>query len=365
MFRFLVSSAGSRHRQPEIVWLEPEQLEQVLIDPSLTSSAHSLAEEADQWQLYLNILALTGFEQWLQKRTSTHLIDRTKCINQAGALYNVKVAQFKLSLIAREHVLDEVVEIPRVAIEQSDLAAHFYVLIEVSEEQQRVIIRGFVRYDRLLHYCNRINEGRQNGYCPIPLSAFDPEPNHLLFYCDFLEPALILLPMTAAEPVATPEVLSETTLRTGMVVQETPIRLGQWVRGIFTSGWQAIADLVRPEVSLAWSPRNQGEGAKRGKLIDLGIELQGQKTVLLVSVTEEADKKLSVLVQLHPVAEERHLPPQIALTLFSQTGEKLQEVCSRTYDNYIQLKPFKGRSGVLFSIAVSLGNICIRENFEL
>ena len=110
---------------------------------------------------------------------------------------------------------------------------------------------------------------------------------------------------------------------------------------------------------------NQREGAKRGKLIDLGMELQGQRVVLLVNVTEEADNQLSVLVQLHPAGEERYLPPQIALTLLSQAGKKLQEVGSRTQDNYIQLKSFKGRSGIPFSIVVSLGDTCLCENFEL
>lgn len=365
MFRAVVFPKSLKFRQPEAIWLEPQQFEQALVGSLVASLVNASFNEADQWQLYLNTLALSGFEQWLQRCTLTHFIDRTQCINQVGAVYNFRVGQFKLNLIAREHVLDEVAEIPRAAIEQPDLTAHFYVLLEVSEEQQRVIIRGFLRYDRLMHYCNQVGEGLQNDYYPISLSAFDPEPNHLLFYCDFLEPTSIPLPVIAMEPAATPEVLSDTTLKTLTAVQETHIQLGQWIQGIFAPGWQAITDLVRPEVYLAWSLRNQGDGAKQGKLMDLGIELQGQRTVLLVNVTEKADKKLSVLVQLHPAAEERYLPPQIGLTLFSQTGKKLQEVYSRTQDNYIQLKPFKGRSGVLFSIVVSLGDICLYENFEL
>ena len=95
------------------------------------------------------------------------------------------------------------------------------------------------------------------------------------------------------------------------------------------------------------------------------MDFQGQKILLLVNVTEEADKQLSVLVQLHPAGEKRYLPHQISLTLLSQAGKKLQEVHSRTQDNYIQLKSFKGRSGIPFSIAVSLGDICIYENFKL
>ncbi|GCA77397.1 hypothetical protein MiTe_04251 [Microcystis aeruginosa NIES-2520] len=344
--------------RPEAIRLEPEQFEQALVNPLASPSV----DEAGQWQLYLNALALLGFEQWLEKRAPSHFIDRTQCINHIGAVYNLKIDEFKLNLIVKEQVLDEVVEIPREAIEQPALVAHFYVLLEVCEEQQRLMIRGFLRSDRLMNYCHRVSDSLQNGYYQIPLSVFDPEPNHLLFYCDFLEPASILLPVISTEHTATPEAISETTLTAS---QETPIQLGQWVQGVFAAGWQAIDDLFSPEVHLAWSPRNQREGAKRGKLIDLGMELQGQRVVLLVNVTEEADNQLSVLVQLHPAGEERYLPPQIKLTLLSQAGKKLQEVGSRTQDNYIQLKSFKGRSGIPFSIVVSLGDTCLCENFEL
>lgn len=345
-------------RRPEAIGLEPEQFEQALVNPLASPSVN----EAGQWQLYLNALALLGFEQWLQKRAPSHFIDRTQCINQVGAVYNLKIDEFKLNLIVKEHVLDEVAEIPREAIKQPELAAHFYVLLEVSEEQQRVLIRGFLRYDRLSKYCSQVSNCLQNSYYKIPLFAFDLEPNHLLFYCDFLEPTAIPLPVISTEHSATPDAISKTPLTAS---QETPIQLGQWIQGVFEAGWQAMDDLFSPEAHLAWSPRNQREGAKRGKLIDLWMELQGQKTVLLVNITEEADNQLSVLVQLHPAGEERYLPPQIKLTLLSQAGKKLQEVQSRTQDNYIQLKSFKGRSGIPFSIAVSLGETCLCENFEL
>lgn len=359
MFNSSVIPKDLRFRTPETILLEPEQFEQALFNPLVSP----LVNEAGQWQLYLNALALLGFEQWLQKRTSKHFIDRTQCINEIGAIYNLKIDEFKLNLIAREHVLDEVAEIPREALEQPELAAHFYVLIEVSEEQQQVIIRGFLRYDQLINYCNRYNECLENGYYKVPLSAFDSEPNHLLLYCDFLVPAAMPLLVILTEHSATTEATSETALTA--FFQETRIQLGQWIQGVFAEGWQAINDLFSPEVHLALSLRNQREGAKRGKLIDLGMELQGQRTVLLVNVTEEAENKLSVLVQLHPAGEERYLPPQITLILLSQVGEKLQEVHSRTQDNYIQLKSFKGRSGIPFSIVVSLGDICLCENFEL
>ena len=251
---------------------------------------------------------------------------------------------------------------PKEAVIKPELAAHFYVLLEVSEEQQTVIIRGFLRHDKLTNYCSQSGSSLHNDYYQIPLSIFDLEINHLLFYCDFLEPPAIPLPTVSQEYSSMQNLMPEMSSTTS---QEIPIQLGQWIEGIFTTGWQGINDLFNPQAVLALGLRNQGEGAKRGKLIDLGMDFQGQKILLLVNVTEGADNKLSVLVQLHPGGEEKYLPHQITLTLLSQTGKKLQEVRSRIQDNYIQLKSFKGRSGIAFRIAISLGNICIYENFQL
>jgi Protein of unknown function (DUF1822) len=354
MFDFSALSTHLTPRQPEAIWLEHEQFEQLIHLPT-----RSLLNEAGQWQLYLNALALLGFEQWLLKRSPTQFIDRSHCLNQAEGIYNLKINQFKLNLIIKEHLLDEVVEIPRAAIAQPDLAAHFYVLLEVSEEQQRVMIRGFLRHDRLLNYCHQLSPSLQNDHYHLPLPAFDPEPNHLLFYCDFLEPSAIPLLFPASE--------------------EARIRLGDWIQGVFTEGWQGIQDLFDPDLYLAWSARNPGDNILRQiihaqnqraevircKLIDLEMDFQGQRTVLLVSVTEEIDQDLSVLVQLHPTGEERYLLPDIRLTLLSAAGKILQEVYSRTQDNYIQLKSFRGPSGIPFLITVCLGDSCIYENFQL
>jgi Protein of unknown function (DUF1822) len=396
MFNASVVPARLNLMQSETIWLEPNQFEQArrLTSPSVS--------ELGQWQMYLNALALLGFEQWLHKHASTHSVDRTQCINDVGAMYNLKIDEFKLTLIAKEHVLDELAEIPRTALSQPERAAHFYVLLEISEEQEQMTIRGFLRYDRLIdflhqprhphpnpsptrgeglnptplsldgrgaggegdirardlmHDLNPVNQqGLQDGYYQIPLSVFDPDPNHLLYYCDFLDPAAIPLPTISTA--------RGETLETAFF-QETRIKLGQWLQGVVAEGWQAIDDLINPEAHLALSLRNQGTGAKRGKLIDLGIQLQGQSTVLLLNITEDAGENLSVLVQLHPVGQNQYLPPHVTLTLLSQSGEMLQEVCSRTQDNYIQLKSFKGRSGTPFSIMIRHDDFSLCEDFEL
>ena len=110
--------------------------------------------------------------------------------------------------------------------------------------------------------------------------------------------------------------------------------------------------------------RNAESGAKRAKLIDLGMQLGNESFALLVTVTEDIDDKLGIAVQLHPMGERRYLPPNVKLALLSKAGKILQEVISRGQDNYIPLKPFKGETRKRFSIEVSLNDVKIKEHFE-
>lgn len=109
--------------------------------------------EAERWQTYLNTLALLGFEQWLSERIPARTVNRDTNVVSAGC--NLKVGEFKICLIATEHLLDEVVNVPQTTIEQPELAAHFYVVLEVLEEQEQVIVRGELRYDQLVNYLLR------------------------------------------------------------------------------------------------------------------------------------------------------------------------------------------------------------------
>ncbi|MCC5603275.1 DUF1822 family protein [Nostoc favosum] len=331
---------------PEVIWLE-----QTYFDWARDISQEVIGE-LHQWQTYLNALALLGFEQWLREH-NPEIVNRDINIIEAAA--NLKLGEFKFCLITTEHLLDEVANIPQDAIDRPELAAHFYVLIEVLEEQEEVVIRGFLRYDELIDYRGR-NLELNNGYYQVPLSKFDPEPNHLLFYCRFLEPTIISL------PVATSESAAGNLLK---YINVTRTKLSQWLQGIFGENWQVIDSLIDPNANLAWSVRNSKEFIKRGKIINLEMQIGSRNVVLLLNIKAETEQKLGVLIQLHPTGKENFLLPNLKLILLSKAGEILCEVISRGQDSYIQLNPFKGERGKCFSVEVSLEDIRIRENFEL
>jgi hypothetical protein len=352
---------------PEIIWLEPEHFDRAI---EITDSVKS---EAHKWQTYLNALALLGFEEWLRERTPNKTVNRDT--NLIESVCYLKVGEFKLCLIAAEHLLDEVVNVPQDAIEQLGLAAHFYVVLEVLEEQEQVIVRSVGCYDQLVNYLRRSNlQLLRDSFYQLPLSLFDAEPNDLLVYCRLLEPTAISLPVAStSSQVANEGITPSAPSALGVppvselptYLKETRTKLSQWLQGIFDSGWLGLDALISPEANLALSTRNAQLGMKRGKLIDLGMQLGNQTVALLVAIAEEPQEKLAISIQLHPTGVERYLPPLLKLTLLSKVGKTLQEVTSRVQDNYIQLKPFKGEPGKHFSIEVSIENVSLREDFEL
>ncbi|KAF3884309.1 DUF1822 family protein [Tolypothrix campylonemoides VB511288_2] len=346
MSQLSLNSTSVRLILPESIWLEPEHFYQAI------QTSNQIMNESQQWQIYLNSLGLLGFEQWLTARLPEQLIQKHTHVIETCA--QLQLGEFKFCLISTENILDEVVNIPESTIHQHEQLAHFYVVLEVSEEQEEVIIRGCLRYDRLITYCS--SDFLQDGFYQLPLSVFDPEPNHLLHYYLYLEPSSIPL------PVATPEQVSDKILT---YFNETRTKLSQWFLGACDEGWEIIDSMLDRETNLAFNTRNAQSGIKRAKLIDLGVQLGNQTVALLVNITEETEEKLGVLIQLHPTNGERVLPSNVKLTLFSKAGKTLQEVTSRTQDNYIQLKPFKGETGKRFSLEVSLEETRVREHFEL
>ncbi|MDJ0736793.1 MAG: DUF1822 family protein [Nostocaceae cyanobacterium] len=334
--------------------------EVVLLEPEYYHQAQGISQhikcEAKKWQAYLNSLALSGFAEWL----SEHLPDKglspdTSMIETVG---NLKIGDFKCCLIATENILDEVVNVPRVIIDKSELTPHFYVVVEVLEEQEEIIIRGCLRGDQLVDYCRRPNFKIQSECYQLPLYLFDNEPNHLLFYSRFLEPSSILLPVTVPEVTVVPE----------KEIKETRTKLSQWLEGAIDAAWLSLDALMNPQVNFAFRNRihigNSDEGIKRGKLIDLQMGLGSQTVAMLVNI-REAEDKLRVVIQLHPTGSDRFLPPNIKLSLLSSAGKNLQEVTSRVKDNYIQLHPFQGEIGTDFSVEVSSGDLKVREDFQL
>ena len=171
------------------------------------------------------------------------------------------------------------------------------------------------------------------------------------------------------------------------------INLSHWLENRFTAGWQsltALTGLNQPRLASTFrssapsSELNEVE-TRRAKLIDLGVQLGFESVALLVAITpvkpeikpevkpeikpetpaSDAEPRVEIWAQIHPVGETDYLPPDLSLSMLSATGETLQAVKSRHQDNYIQLKRFRGIPGETFGIKVSFGDMCTTELFVI
>ncbi|MGJ3250419.1 MAG: DUF1822 family protein [Elainellaceae cyanobacterium] len=153
--------------------------------------------------------------------------------------------------------------------------------------------------------------------------------------------------------------------------------LSQWLDNLVDGGWRSLESLLGDhQTQLAFGFRSHtpltDTMVKRAKLLDLGLQLNHQSLALLVAITphvqtlsSDAQDRLDILVQLHPSHGATHLPSDVHISLHSESGDVLQEVRSRQYDNYIQLKRFRGTPGECFDIQVSLGQTNIVETFVI
>lgn len=147
------------------------------------------------------------------------------------------------------------------------------------------------------------------------------------------------------------------------------VKLSQWFQQIFVAGWQSIDEVLNSQLgNLAFEFRSSDLARKTGvngvKLIDLGVQLGGKSLALMLALSQEADEKIGILVQVHPTKNEKYLPQNLKLLLL-ESGNILQEIESRSRDCYIQLNRFKGLTGTSFSIKLILDDFSMTENFSI
>ena len=157
-----------------------------------------------QWQTYLNALALFGFETWLQSRDSSLTINSANCsVKQPSyasfidGVFNLTVGNFKVCLLTNGVAVDEFISIDRAIIDLAAYTSHFYVLVNVVEEQGEVSIDRFIRYDEAIARIQAANLTADADWTyELPLAWFNSEPDDLLLHLRCLEPDIITLPTT-------------------------------------------------------------------------------------------------------------------------------------------------------------------------
>jgi Protein of unknown function (DUF1822) len=264
-------------------------LESANIDRAIQISS-LIPNESQQWQTYLNALALFGFEQWLAERASDIPLSSAKSTvlqpeyaNVFQAVANLTVGSFKLCLIATGSLTDEEVIIPQTVIDLPEFAAQFYVLIEIQEEFEQVIIRGFLRRDRLNSQCHSLNlQPNPDWTYSVPLAWFDSDPDRLLLYLRCLEPGAIVLPEIASDRLAALSTMQAEleTLLPLLQSTETPLwQVLNWQQGtVVLTNPELLEWVYKLQTEASDTPEPEIQNELRNYLSDL-LNLLTQKTV--------------------------------------------------------------------------------------
>lgn len=141
------------------------------------------------------------------------------------------------------------------------------------------------------------------------------------------------------------------------------VNLLDWFREVFEVGWQSVRELISHQLRPAFRD-SEIKQQERAKLIDLGLELAGHAVVLIITVREIDEETVSVRAQLYPTGEAMTLPPNLKLSVLTETGEVFKEVTARSDDEFIQYQ-FEVQREDDFGIQVALGNTSITEKFRV
>ena len=253
---------------------EPLAPDAIALTPEAMASALAITQRSpqteNQWQIYLTALALNGFEQWLHERASDLTAQRTHCTilssataDATTAACNLQINGFRLCIIGTESLFDGNIAIPAAAIDSPGYTTHFYVPIEVHEEQAHVLMRGFLRYDQLQQHQAASLQRSEDGTYRLPLDWFETDVNRLLLHLSCLEPSAIALPVTAPMPInraATPAQLHQ------LLVQPA-IDVGRWLRQQWEAAAQDLSGLFTP-LEVAGAMRGGQEAGVRSPAAD-------------------------------------------------------------------------------------------------
>ncbi len=393
---------------PEQIWIDisPESREKAWQQ----TQNQSYSNAASRWNAYLNCLCLNAFTRWVKEEPD--LQEPLKVWSNDASLPSfwdvvngtkLTLGETKLVLIPSDKSAFLEFRIPQEWVDIPSWAGHYYLAVNLNLEAGWMRVWGYATHEKI----------KQEGRCSHLDRTYVLDPEDLIADINVMWVARELFPpkKLAVKPLPTlSKEQTETILEqlsqqidysprldlsfeqwASIVANDSSrqqlyqLRLANqniapslpkannlslWLQNIFDGGWQSVNTILgNQEKTLAFGFRTDAAlndiYVKGLKLIDLGMDLKGNAVMLLVGLTPEVDEKINIRVQLYPASGETYLPPNLKLGLLSQSGVTLQEVESRSQDNYIQLKRFKSPVGKGFSIQVALGDVSIKEDFVL
>jgi hypothetical protein len=395
---------------PDKLWLDLSDQEQQTAWQ--ISAQNHYSNPAARWNAYLNCLCLNAFLDWLKEEPDLGETPKVwPSDHQLPSIWEfvngtcLTVGELRLVLIPSDKSNLTEFRIPQEWVDIPNWVANYYLAVQINLEENWIGVWGYTTYQQI----------REKAKYDLMDRTYLLDEEDLIAdinvmwvareVCSVQKPELKMLPELSSLQIEKllkqldhwtpdlPENVSEQEWmallaldkkrqdlyqkrlakhKGNLVAYSQPLvnNLSKWFQNVFEAGWHSFDTLVSSQQNtLAVQFRSDATlnevRVKGAKLIDLGMQLRNTAVVLLIGLTSEIDEKVSIRVQLHPANEEVYLPPDLKLLLLSGSGNILQEVQSRSHDNFIQLKKFKSPPGKNFSLQVTLGDISIKEDFML
>lgn len=362
------------------------------------SSAHS------RWTAYLNHLCLEALWQRLQTdyAPSAPVWSLDACteiwevVNGSG----LTIDGIRFVLIPSEAIDAAEVAVPQEWVDSPAWAGHYYLAVQVQTLPDAwVRVWGYTTHHHLKTqghydpddrtYCLDAEALTHDlstlwvtmQFCPdaqtqavIPPLPTLTEPQAEQLIQRLSDPA-ILVPRLAIPFERWAALLAQPTWRRRLYQQRTHtvspmtslVRLGQWLQNQFETGWQSLDMVFGTEATVAVSWRSAlrpQTAVTRAKEITLPPAPNPQSVALLLHLTQEADQRVAIICQVHPLEELDSVPADLRLVLQTD-GAVLQSVQATGQDDFIQLRRFRCALGTEFQIQIIWQNAIITERFRV
>jgi len=296
---------------PDAILLTSEQVERAV------QSSRSGQNPDEQWQIYLQSLALEGIQEWFQKRApELSIVHRDVARNTSmNGCPQIQVGHFRVNLVITDALEICEVGLPEAALVHPSEIAHFYVLMEVLEENEQVAIGGYVRHDQVAQL------PVVDGYGWLNAEVFGESSDRLLLELQTLDPAAIPLP----------DFIS--TLR------QQVINTGLWLRNQLDQAAQDLAWILLPPVALP-SPLRPTRTADEqlNVIVSNLVEQQGifipPHVVPAYKILREGDRNVYLYVFTWDISSPGGVPEWSLLTILAAPSGTLlpAHTCLQLWD---------------------------------
>jgi hypothetical protein len=206
-------------------------------------------------------------------------------------------------------------------------------------------------------------------FCHVPPEVWSDRIGYVAVQIDkSLEEAELLgfLPTVQQENIPISQFTSLENLLSRLADFVPPVKLGDWLLGMFDEGWHSLTSALNHDETLAFSLArssiDQNSVIERAKKIDLGLLVGTCSVALVISIKPGGNDEIDVIAEIIPMGGQKYLPQGLKFRIELESDSR--EIEAREADNMIRLE-FSELHGKQFTVQISFEDAAITERFVI